>query len=385
MRNIVFFADSLKGRLFVKCWDKDLISDDFLGELSIDLSTVTPNETLDQWYNLSNEPKQKPTNQDQGQIHIKVHYPAVNGQQEQVQTNNQLVQDQHKFPEMYTLGKELGRGGFSVVYEGIRKQDNVKFAVKVIAKNQSEDELSLLRREIDIMKKLNHEHIISLTDFFEDNNTIYLILELAVGGELFDQIISRGSYSERDAANIIKQILLATTYMHENGIAHRDLKPENLLVTGEGFDFIKISDFGLSKDFGTENLKTSCGTPDYVAPEVLRGTSYDHSVDIWSIGVITYILLCGFPPFFGNTEQQIFNKILRAEYEFPSPDWDHISEEAKEFIRALLVLNPNDRPSAKDCMESPWITNKSPTTTLTRLDSFKSGMSEYNSNRKKTK
>jgi len=173
--------------------------------------------------------------------------------------------------------------------------------------------------------------------------------------------------------------------MHEKGIAHRDLKPENLLVTGEQNDLIKISDFGLSKDFGKENLKTSCGTPDYVAPEVLRGTSYDHSVDIWSIGVITYILLCGFPPFYGNTEQQIFNKILRAEYDFPSPDWDHISEEAKEFIKALLVLNPNDRPSAKECIESPWITNKSPSGTLTRLDSLKSGMSEYNEKRKKTK
>jgi len=305
--------------------------------------------------------------------------------QNQNQTNNNEVKQNPKFTDLYNLGRELGRGGFSVVYEGIRKQDNVKFAVKVIAKNQSEDELSLLRREIDIMKKLKHTHIISLIDFFEDKDTIYLVLELAAGGELFDQIVSRGSYSERDAANIIKQILEAIAYMHENGIAHRDLKPENLLCTGEQNDLIKISDFGLSKDFGEDNLKTSCGTPDYVAPEVLRGTSYDHSVDIWSLGVITYILLCGFPPFYGNNEQQIFNKILRAEYDFPSPDWDHISDEAKDFIRALLVLNPNDRPSAKDCLDSPWITTKSPSGSLTRLDSFKTGMSDYNEKRKKTK
>jgi len=379
----------LKGRIFIKCWDKDLISDDFLGELSIDLTTMTPNEAHDEWYTLANEPKQKPQDQEPGQIRIKVLYPiAEQGNTQgttQINENQTLVLENPKFSDLYTMGRELGRGGFSVVYEGIRKQDNVKFAVKVIAKNQSEDELSLLRREIDIMKKLKHEHIISLSNFFEDQETIYLILELASGGELFDQIISRGSYSERDAANIIRQILDATCYMHEKGIAHRDLKPENLLVTGEQNDLIKISDFGLSKDFGKENLKTSCGTPDYVAPEVLRGTSYDHSVDIWSIGVITYILLCGFPPFYGNTEQQIFNKILRAEYDFPSPDWDHISEEAKEFIKALLVLNPNDRPSAKECIESPWITNKSPSGTLTRLDSLKSGMSEYNEKRKKTK
>lgn len=132
------------------------------------------------------------------------------------------------------------------------------------------------------------------------------------------------------------------------------------MVTGDNQDIIKISDFGLSKDFGNENLKTSCGTPDYVAPEVLRGTNYDHSVDVWSIGVIAYILLCGFPPFYGNNDQQIFNKILKCEYDFPSPDWDHISEEAKEFISALLVINPNERPSSEQCLEAPWIANKAP-------------------------
>jgi len=206
-----------------------------------------------------------------------------------------------------------------------------------------------------------------------------------LGGELFDQIIAKGSYSEKDAANIIRQILKAISYMHSNGIAHRDLKPENLLVTGTNNDVIKISDFGLSKDFGQENLKTSCGTPDYVAPEVLRGTTYDHSVDIWSVGVITYILLCGFPPFYGTTDQQIFNKILRAEYDYPSPDWDNISSEAKSFIDALLVLNPNDRPTAEQCLESPWIVTSAPTQTLTRIDSFKSGMTSYNDKRKNSK
>jgi len=212
------------------------------------------------------------------------------------------------------------------------------------------------------------------------------VLELATGGELFDQIVSRGSYSERDAANIIRQILEAVGKMHAEGIAHRDLKPENLLVTGENNEIIKISDFGLSKDFGKENLRTSCGTPDYVAPEVLRGSTYDSAVDIWSIGVITYILLCGFPPFYGSTEQQIFNKILRAEYDFPSPDWDGVSEEAKGFIKALLVLNPNDRPTAEECLQSPWITSASPPVgSLTRIESFRTGMTDYKDKRKRTK
>jgi len=291
-----------------------------------------------------------------------------------------------KFTDIYNLGRELGRGGFSIVYEGIRKNDNVKFAVKVIAKNQSSDEISLLKREIDIMKKLKHSNIIGLEDCYEDEETIYLVLELATGGELFDQIVSRGSYSERDAANIIRQILEAVGKMHAEGIAHRDLKPENLLVTGENNEIIKISDFGLSKDFGKENLRTSCGTPDYVAPEVLKGSTYDSAVDIWSIGVITYILLCGFPPFYGSTEQQIFNKILRAEYDFPSPDWDGVSEEAKGFIKALLVLNPNDRPTAEECLQSPWITSASPPVgSLTRIESFRTGMTDYKDKRKRTK
>jgi len=171
--------------------------------------------------------------------------------------------------------------------------------------------------------------------------------------------------------------------MHSNGIAHRDLKPENLLVTGEHLDVIKISDFGLSKDFGRENLKTSCGTPDYVAPEVLRGTNYDNSVDVWSIGVITYILLCGFPPFYGNNDQQIFNKILKCEYDFPSPDWDNISAEAKEFIGALLVLNPNERPSAEQCLESPWILNKSSNSTTPIENKMKNDLVDYKDKRKK--
>jgi len=260
--------------------------------------------------------------------------------------------------------------------------------VKVIAKNQGDEELNLLKREIDIMKKLKHPNIISLENVFDEGDNLYLVIELATGGELFDQIIAKGSYSEKDAAVIVRQILDAVSYMHSHGIAHRDLKPENLLVTGDGV--IKISDFGLSKDFGSgENLKTSCGTPDYVAPEVLKGAPYDSAVDIWSIGVINYILLCGFPPFYGTTDKQIFDKILKAEYSFPSPDWDEISNEGKQFISALLVLNPNDRPTATQCIQAPWIANLSSplhtSASFTRLDSFRSGMAEYKGNRKKVR
>jgi len=245
-------------------------------------------------------------------------------------------------------------------------------------KNQSEEELQLLQREIDIMQKLDHKNIISLEEVYDEKDTIYLVMELVAGGELFDQIVSRGTYSEADAASIVRQILEAVDYMHGNGIAHRDLKPENLLCSGDETNTIKVTDFGLSKDFGSASLRTSCGTPDYVAPEVLRGQPYDNSVDIWSIGVITYILLCGFPPFYGNTDQQIFEKILKAEYDFPSPDWDPISNEAKDFIRKILIHDPAKRPTAAEALESVWIKNKVPSKPLERLEFFKAGISKYN-------
>jgi len=264
------------------------------------------------------------------------------------------------------------------VRKAVKKETGEVFAVKIIEKNQSEEELQLLQREIDIMQKLDHKNIISLEEVYDDKETIYLVMELVQGGELFDQIVSRGTYAESDAANIVRQILDAVNYMHENGIAHRDLKPENLLCSGDEYNTIKVTDFGLSKDFGSASLRTSCGTPDYVAPEVLRGQPYDNSVDVWSIGVITYILLCGFPPFYGNTDQQIFEKILKVDYDFPSPDWDQISSEAKDFIRKILIHDPTKRPTAAEALDGDWIKNKSPSKPLERLEFFKAGISKIN-------
>jgi len=286
--------------------------------------------------------------------------------------------------DKYNIGEEIGRGGFSVVKKATNKDTHEEFAIKIIAKNQSEDEISVLKREIEIMTKLKHKNIIYLHEVFEDNANMYLVLELVTGGELFDHIISRNSFSENDAAAIIRQALEAVDFMHKNDVAHRDLKPENILVTGPNCDIIKVSDFGLSKDFGKEKLVTSCGTPDYVAPEVLRGGDYGSEVDVWSIGVICYILLCGYPPFYGE-DHQIFEKILKVEYDFPKPDWDTISEDAKEFIQALLKLDPQERPTAEQCLESPWITSNAPTTQLAQLSSFKTEMTGYNEKRKKTR
>jgi len=234
-------------------------------------------------------------------------------------------------------------------------------------------ELSLLEREIDIMKKLQHPNIIQLMEVIDTSDTLYLVLEFASGGELFDAIVNKGSYSESDAAKIIKQILEAIQYVHNHGIAHRDLKPENLLLiqndTGE--DVIKIADFGLSKDFGQEQLQTSCGTPDYVAPEVLMGEPYDMAVDIWSIGVIAYVLLCGFPPFYGDSQKELFENIMNGNYDFPDPVWTDVSPQAKNFIKKILVVNPEKRASDDQCIQDEWIKeNTGIKKDLRRLESF---------------
>mmetsp|Transcript_22805 Transcript_22805/g.25384 ORF Transcript_22805/g.25384 Transcript_22805/m.25384 type:complete len:477 (+) Transcript_22805:18-1448(+) len=402
-----FYTTQLTGHVHIKIYDKDRWSSDLLlGEVALPLKSLAHGERVEEWYQLQNEPKKKKKKGElPGEVQVRLHYPSKKpkkkpsssskGTAEKKETSSNPTprektdEGRRKVPirDIYDFGKELGKGGFSVVKEAVEKETKARVAVKIIEKSVSEEELQLLQREIDIMRKLKHDNIISLLEVFDDKDFIYLVLELVTGGELFDQIINRGAYSERDAANITKQILHAIQYMHENGVAHRDLKPENLLCSGPNNDLIKVTDFGLSKDFGQATLKTSCGTPDYVAPEVLKGLAYDHSVDIWSIGVIAYILLCGFPPFYGKNDQIIFEKILAAEFDFPSPDWDNISEEAKNFIKSILVLDVNKRPDASQCLDFPWIKTAGGGSTpaaygLKRLETFRGQMKKYNATRR---
>lgn len=175
------------------------------------------------------------------------------------------------------------------------------------------------------------------------------------GGELFDKIVQRGQYSEADAAVLVAQILGAVAYMHSHGVAHRDLKPENLLCAEDQELYIRIADFGLSRMCASgEDMETICGTPDYLAPEVLECKPYTMAVDLWSVGVITYTLLCGFTPFFGDTHRELFQRILSLDYDFPEPEWTAISPEAKDFIRMLLV-HESQRPTAAQAMMHPWL------------------------------
>lgn len=259
--------------------------------------------------------------------------------------------------DFYELGKQLGTGAFSVVVEGTHKETGNKVAVKRIKKKAMDEDLVIsLRREITNLKKVDHPNIMKLYEVFEDDDDLYLVMELIVGQELFDKIVERGHYTEKDASNIIRQVIDAIAYLHSQGIAHRDLKPENLLSSGDNEnEIIKVADFGLSKNFGEDKLQTSCGSPTYVAPEVLNSDHYDKSVDMWSIGVIIYILLSGYPPFYGDTQPELFRRIMDAKYDFEDECWNEISNDAKDLISHLLVKDPEQRFTAQQAREHPWI------------------------------
>ncbi|GAB1285912.1 Calcium/calmodulin-dependent protein kinase type 1G [Apodemus speciosus] len=247
------------------------------------------------------------------------------------------------------------RGAFSEVFLVKQRVTGKLFALKCIKKSPAFRDSSL-ENEISVLKRIKHENIVTLEDIYESTTHYYLVMQLVSGGELFDRILERGVYTEKDASLVIQQVLSAVKYLHENGIVHRDLKPENLLyLTPEENSKIMITDFGLSKMEQNGVMSTACGTPGYVAPEVLAQKPYSKAVDCWSIGVITYILLCGYPPFYEETESKLFEKIKEGYYEFESPFWDDISESAKDFICHLLEKDPNERYTCEKALRHPWI------------------------------
>ncbi|XP_067913811.1 calcium/calmodulin-dependent protein kinase type 1D-like [Heterodontus francisci] len=256
----------------------------------------------------------------------------------------------------------LGSGAFSEVYLAKEKATDKMVALKCIQKNSKNANNIALENEIAVWRKLNHENVIALDDIYESPTHFYLVMQLMLGGELFDRILERGVYTEKDASILIRQILDAVKYLHDNGVVHRDLKPENLLYySSDENSKIMISDFGLSKMLDKGVMSTACGTPGYVAPEVLHQKPYDKAVDCWSIGVIAYILLCGYPPFYEETESKLFAQILKADYEFDSPFWDNISEQAKAFIRHLLEKDPTKRFTCEQALRHPWIAENTAT------------------------
>ncbi|TMW60911.1 hypothetical protein Poli38472_000953 [Pythium oligandrum] len=265
-----------------------------------------------------------------------------------------------KVTEYYTLGRVIGSGSYSVVREGVDKKSKTKYAIKCIKRAELtvEDDEAILT-EVSILKAMDHPNIMTLREFFAEPEHYYLVTEFVSGGELFDRIVEKTFYSEKEARDLVRILLDAIKYCHDKDVVHRDLKPENLLLTSATDDAsIKLADFGFAKKVTVDDagLATTCGTPGYVAPEILEGASYGKPVDIWSIGVITYILLAGYPPFHDDSQPILFRKIRKGKYQFDSPYWDNVSTDAKEFIGRMLVVNPAERATAAELMQHRWIT-----------------------------
>ncbi|XP_036389712.1 calcium/calmodulin-dependent protein kinase type 1 [Megalops cyprinoides] len=257
---------------------------------------------------------------------------------------------------VYELKEKLGEGSFSEVRVAQHRRTQRLVAVKCIHKRALKGKESLLENEIAVLRKIDHANIVSLEETFETPTKLYLVMTLVTGGELLDRILERGNYTEKDASRVIHQVLEAVKYLHQLGIVHRDLKPENLLYESPLEDSkIVISDFGLSKMEEQGALSTACGTPAYVAPELLQQKTYGKEVDLWAVGVISYILLCGYPPFYDENDTKLYKQIIKAEFEFDSPYWDAISDSAKDFISHLLQKDPEKRYNCEQALKHPWI------------------------------
>ncbi|RCV17139.1 hypothetical protein SETIT_3G195400v2 [Setaria italica] len=259
----------------------------------------------------------------------------------------------------YTVGKELGRGQFGVTSLCTHKATGQKFACKTISKRKlsTKEDIEDVRREVQIMYHLSGQPgVVELKGAYEDKNSVHLVMELCAGGELFDRIIAKGHYTERAAASLLRTIVEIVHTCHTMGVIHRDLKPENFLLLSKDEDApLKATDFGLSVFFKEgEVFRDIVGSAYYIAPEVLK-RSYGPEADIWSVGVIVYILLCGVPPFWAESEHGIFNAILRGQVDFTSDPWPRISQGAKDLVRKMLNPDPKQRISAHDVLNHPWI------------------------------
>eukprot|EP00184_Porphyridium_aerugineum_P008633 CAMPEP_0184692570 /NCGR_PEP_ID=MMETSP0313-20130426/994_1 /TAXON_ID=2792 /ORGANISM="Porphyridium aerugineum, Strain SAG 1380-2" /LENGTH=522 /DNA_ID=CAMNT_0027150409 /DNA_START=284 /DNA_END=1852 /DNA_ORIENTATION=- len=281
----------------------------------------------------------------------------------------------------YSQGKQLGKGAFGVVTLVTKKTDGKQFACKSLPKTRmtTTKEIEDVRKEVKILEIVKgHPNIVTIEDTYENSDEVSLIMELCSGGELFDRIISKGHYSEKDAAHTIRTMLEIIAYMHDKGLIHRDLKPENFLLDGPGDNAtLKATDFGLSAfvkatDWATDQV----GTPVYVAPEVLLGR-YNQKCDIWSLGVILYILLCGRPPFYGKTDHDELRATLEGKYDLKKDPWPRISKEAKDAVQKMMTMDIEQRPTAKELLQHPWIKKDGVASDSPLDDLVKQGLKQF--------
>uniref|UniRef100_A0A667YVL0 calcium/calmodulin-dependent protein kinase n=1 Tax=Myripristis murdjan TaxID=586833 RepID=A0A667YVL0_9TELE len=291
-----------------------------------------------------------------------------------------------RFTDEYQLYEELGKGAFSVVRRCMKISTGQEYAAKIInTKKLSARDHQKLEREARICRLLKHPNIVRLHDSISEEGFHYLVFDLVTGGELFEDIVAREYYSEADASHCIQQILEAVLHCHQMGVVHRDLKPENLLLASKlKGAAVKLADFGLAIEVQGDQQAWFgfAGTPGYLSPEVLRKDPYGKPVDMWACGVILYILLVGYPPFWDEDQHRLYQQIKAGAYDFPSPEWDTVTPEAKDLINKMLTINPAKRVTATDALKHPWICQRSTVASMMHRQETVECLKKFNARRK---
>ncbi|KAM3835741.1 calcium/calmodulin-dependent protein kinase type II subunit gamma isoform 10-T12 [Vipera latastei] len=291
-----------------------------------------------------------------------------------------------RFTDEYQLYEELGKGAFSVVRRCVKKPSSQEFAAKIInTKKLSARDHQKLEREARICRLLKHPNIVRLHESISEEGFHYLVFDLVTGGELFEDIVAREYYSEADASHCIHQILESVNHIHQHDIVHRDLKPENLLLASKCKGAaVKLADFGLAIEVQGEQQAWFgfAGTPGYLSPEVLRKDPYGKPVDIWACGVILYILLVGYPPFWDEDQHKLYQQIKAGAYDFPSPEWDTVTPEAKNLINQMLTINPAKRITADQALKHPWVCQRSTVASMMHRQETVECLRKFNARRK---
>ncbi|XP_034471027.1 calcium/calmodulin-dependent protein kinase type II delta 1 chain isoform X4 [Hippoglossus hippoglossus] len=291
-----------------------------------------------------------------------------------------------RFTDEYQLYEELGKGAFSVVRRCMKISTGQEYAAKIInTKKLSARDHQKLEREARICRLLKHPNIVRLHESISEEGFHYLVFDLVTGGELFEDIVAREYYSEADASHCIQQILEAVLHCHQMGVVHRDLKPENLLLASKlKGAAVKLADFGLAIEVQGDQQAWFgfAGTPGYLSPEVLRKDPYGKPVDMWACGVILYILLVGYPPFWDEDQHRLYQQIKAGAYDFPSPEWDTVTPEAKDLINKMLTINPAKRVTATDALKHPWICQRSTVASMMHRQETVECLKKFNARRK---
>ncbi|XP_043967528.1 calcium/calmodulin-dependent protein kinase (CaM kinase) II beta 1 isoform X18 [Gambusia affinis] len=291
-----------------------------------------------------------------------------------------------RFTDEYQLYEELGKGAFSVVRRCVKLSTGQEYAAKIInTKKLSARDHQKLEREARICRLLKHPNIVRLHDSISEEGFHYLLFDLVTGGELFEDIVAREYYSEADASHCIHQILESVHHIHQHDIVHRDLKPENLLLASKCKNAaVKLADFGLAIEVQGDQQAWFgfAGTPGYLSPEVLRKEAYGKPVDIWACGVILYILLVGYPPFWDEDQHKLYQQIKAGAYDFPSPEWDTVTPEAKNLINQMLTINPAKRITAQEALKHPWVCQRSTVASMMHRQETVECLKKFNARRK---